>query len=735
MGTRAVSSPRTPRRHARSWVWSVLVAIASVLVVPAASNAQPVAVDGGIRFTYADPNASSVSLAGEFNGWSTTANPMTNEDGVWAITVPLEAGQQLYKFVVDGNWIADPTNPVTAGDYGNSAITIAADGSLTAMAATSNTTLSPKVVVTGRSIGDYVAREADGPSSRYELRRPTLDIDLDFAVRVNDDLSAHVLTNIHNEADNVDFYQTRLNFDRGSLRLSNDEIDGVLWDNEGVGRFDDPLRLVGGIGIYDHDYGYETVGAWATKTFRGVEAQLLYSDDSEPGGFTHPGVTETFMTPDQLVFDEGRFEFDQPLTDYRTAVSDAGKDVLAARAGTLTSAPGGDVRVGVSFRMDRSYNPGSLQTIVPSATVDTLGTRSTYVGLFERWNAFGGDVEYRSEHGPRVNAELLWGESVIEDRQGGVRDDVEIQTATVDGSDVYTVVSAGNESDIGPRGSQTLDESVRAFLGLTWPALALDVDASLSWELQRHDLTPIATTAGTDLTNDMNVLSASIEREWDPFPGIDRPVAAAVDVEQTSFSYDEATPWGAQMWFDQRNFWLENGEHEVSYERLTLLGGNDASVIKPHLAIGLHDGRQVELAYHGTFAGAGVGKTPSYVETLVHLTGMLAPRWRGYVDTRIASYDSAILDLNDSFVSTFIEIAYLPTSTISIAFSYGVDPYVIDAPVNEYDYIGRDLFLFERGANGSAAQTNYLGLGDAIVSAERALEDERRFQLEAIVRY
>jgi len=82
----------------------------------------------GVRFTYTDPNASQVAVAGEFNGWNTTATPMVLEDGIWTVTVKLDAGKHEYKLVVDGQWTADPENPVTSGAYGNSLVEISGTG-------------------------------------------------------------------------------------------------------------------------------------------------------------------------------------------------------------------------------------------------------------------------------------------------------------------------------------------------------------------------------------------------------------------------------------------------------------------------------------------------------------------------------------------------------------------------------------------------------------------------------
>ena len=71
---------------------------------------------------------STVNLAGEFNAWSTSADPMAKQpDGTFSLTKKLAAGRYGYKFVVDGNWKADPsvTDGVDDGFGGkNSVVTV-----------------------------------------------------------------------------------------------------------------------------------------------------------------------------------------------------------------------------------------------------------------------------------------------------------------------------------------------------------------------------------------------------------------------------------------------------------------------------------------------------------------------------------------------------------------------------------------------------------------------------------
>ncbi len=72
------------------------------------------------EFSYSAPDAKKVSVAGDFNDWSTDVNPMEKgENGIWRTKIELIPGKYEYKFVVDGNYVTDPKNPETVPDpYG-----------------------------------------------------------------------------------------------------------------------------------------------------------------------------------------------------------------------------------------------------------------------------------------------------------------------------------------------------------------------------------------------------------------------------------------------------------------------------------------------------------------------------------------------------------------------------------------------------------------------------------------
>ena len=55
------------------------------------------------------PQAKSVSLIGDFNGWQPEAHPMTRmPDGGWVIRMELPHGHHQYQFLVDGVPTLDP---------------------------------------------------------------------------------------------------------------------------------------------------------------------------------------------------------------------------------------------------------------------------------------------------------------------------------------------------------------------------------------------------------------------------------------------------------------------------------------------------------------------------------------------------------------------------------------------------------------------------------------------------
>jgi 1,4-alpha-glucan branching enzyme len=73
-----------------------------------------------LNFICHAPQAQSVGLVGDFNGWNPTSHPMKRmPDGAWLLTVELKHGHHRYAFLVDGVLSLDPqAQGITRNDHG-----------------------------------------------------------------------------------------------------------------------------------------------------------------------------------------------------------------------------------------------------------------------------------------------------------------------------------------------------------------------------------------------------------------------------------------------------------------------------------------------------------------------------------------------------------------------------------------------------------------------------------------
>lgn len=71
-----------------------------------------------VQFECAAEPGSQVFVAGTFNDWSPTANPLKDSQGSGHFKTALElpAGTHEYKFVMNGVWISDPKCPDQVSD-------------------------------------------------------------------------------------------------------------------------------------------------------------------------------------------------------------------------------------------------------------------------------------------------------------------------------------------------------------------------------------------------------------------------------------------------------------------------------------------------------------------------------------------------------------------------------------------------------------------------------------------
>lgn len=731
-------------------------ALAGGAAFPRACGAAVTRADGGIRFTYSDAAASGVTWVGDYNGWNTTANPMARDaGGTWSITLPLPPGEHSYKFVVDNNYIADPDNPVTKGEFGNSVITVASDGSLAAAASSpgtpapgssrdadpargasevrSNTPYSAKLEFHGRGIALYessFSQERD----RFELRRPRLDLDLETGVRISEVLTARWLMKIYSE-EFSEFYRTSLRLDRGNITFRHRGVEVFAYDNEAAGTWDDPLRLVGDIGIYGYDYGYDRQGFRVRPQLGRFDGELHYADNFQPGDQLFPNPDADL--PGNLVtvlrgVDDGsggfRFPARASASGGTILLSDVNEDMLALRLRRQL----GPVTVGVLGRADRGFDlsSGAFAFVTGDDRVRVLS------GQFEQsWYAYGAEGRWRTGlSGLEVFAEALTGRLVADMRTGSER--IAFQAAFDDTGVVSGVTELSRDTD-GGNESVTLDRSRRLAFGGGWSGSLLGAASGLATTIAYLDHDDHETWGELEAEDQGRRSMWSARTRWDQtwVAVLPRSVQTILDVEWQGFDYRPNDPWDAQFWFPRRNFWLEHQGGRVSPDRIVMLGGHDVWTFRPELRVPILPARNFAFEYAGRIHTHRLTTRPKFIESFFRFGYDLTPSLRAQTDTRWVKYDDPTLGLHSGYVDHFAELSYTFSRGIQLALSWGVDPWVLDVATNGYAYRGRDDALAVRGVTSAAAQAAFLQQGPVIAAAERALRDQRRIAVEAIVRF
>jgi cyclomaltodextrinase / maltogenic alpha-amylase / neopullulanase len=106
---------------------------AMILALLGVAFAASMAMAAPVTFVHENSGASSVFLAGDFNGWSDGSDKMQNDGGTWTLTLELDPGSYMYKFVADGNWLQDESNPNASDDgFGgkNSLVNVVGDAAM-----------------------------------------------------------------------------------------------------------------------------------------------------------------------------------------------------------------------------------------------------------------------------------------------------------------------------------------------------------------------------------------------------------------------------------------------------------------------------------------------------------------------------------------------------------------------------------------------------------------------------
>ena len=250
----------------------------------------------GILFSY-NGKAESVFLVGSMNSWDESGIPMKkNDNDIWEITVKLSSGEYGYKFIVDGNWKYDESNPSFEDDgYGgmNSIVKIDQNGKIIqgSKRVTSETTSSfnKKITFDGRYFSNNMFSRNE--AERFMLDTPEHDLNLGINIQFNSDFTGYTVLNINNTKEETDLWKTHFNYKRTYLRFEADYINVVGFDNFGMFDFDNPLNMIGDIGYNGYSFGYDYSGVY-------IESSDKISDNLPVS------IKGKFIFADKIGFDE-----------------------------------------------------------------------------------------------------------------------------------------------------------------------------------------------------------------------------------------------------------------------------------------------------------------------------------------------------------------------------------------------------------------------------------------------
>ncbi|MCD6531777.1 glycogen-binding domain-containing protein, partial [bacterium] len=218
-------------------------------------KAQSGAKEGRAEFKYYNPDAREVYLTGDFADWDPKAIPMVRQpDGTWIARVDIPPGEHEYKFVVDGVWTADPLNPVTRGEFGNSVIIIKPDGTAQYPAGAqqlANSVASSRILFSGAVRAFMLTfRDRDLPGGyygdgRWKLYRPLAKFDVNMRIHIAQGVTGFGSFDVNTfDADRL--YEAHLRLDSAGVEIAPQSFTLNAFFNRQIAAPDDILGIVGG---------------------------------------------------------------------------------------------------------------------------------------------------------------------------------------------------------------------------------------------------------------------------------------------------------------------------------------------------------------------------------------------------------------------------------------------------------------------------------------------------------
>jgi len=600
---------------------------------------------GRAVFTYFDPDARAVYLAGEFNGWNPHELLMEKgEDGVWRVSVNLAPGEYEYKFVVDGNWVTDPMNPTIRGDMGNSVIRVNKDGTASYPAGArllTNTPVSSRVLFGGQFLSRFVSSRGYPGDRRFKLGKPDVKLDVNIKAHISE--GAELLGSFDvNTTEAERMYEAHLHLDSLGLDLDAGEFFVSAFFNRELFETSDPLSLVGNYPLPEPTYEEPQsfgLGYAGIKLECGL-FKLLLANEFKNWAFS----------PDTLDFPNmaGRRElgfFSRRIStvDEPTDFSNYGTDVLAGRI----SKDFGFVAPGVVFRVDKNrwWLP------ISEITYERFDSIYAYENLSSDWFdlgswelGIGGDVSVNAWDVAHLWAEYIYWKYA-------------------------SLIEAGNRENRDRTGDGKLDIPLGRQTGfLSGAGFSLDLfegfGVSLSAELEHYD--PMD-------TDDVYIV---------PHPNDG-------ETGRPTLTYETLPEYDRKAFLGMVRYESEHLSTEVSYRFEDVKDTRKFGAVLPGLSLSLFK-KRMAFRFRGGYSSGSFGETNFFGTDILY--GLNYNFWKALsfgADVMYKRIDTQRSEAKDYFFP-YLALIWQPKGTVRFELSTGVSPYDIKGR-----YTGRSKWLYD----------------------------------------
>lgn len=668
--------------------WAVAVSFAAVAIV-----------EDEVVFSIAAPGANEVYLVGDFNNWNPTYEKMEARGGRFEVRLFLLPGTYRYKFVVDGEWISDPDN-LPADPSGGSVVAIVERAGALAFAdelpeaeAAGTVLLEPAVRYSGAFFLDHGDTRSTQALDVWVFHRSDKVRAMADLKTVDDTWSASPL-------------RAEVLFDRGHLDLTLDDGEFKAFENDSIWSSLDPFRVVGDVGVYGYNAGFER---------RGASARFPFVLNTKLRGFYTDKIGERPGPP--LAVEAGAFAgFEESAARdtlvYRYANTFEDEDAWAVEfAGDMGSFDFGYVK-----RSNKGYQPGSLAEVMKSGT----GFETAVYATREFWNADVGWLTWRFYS--RLSAVAGFGRATT-----GIRS-----------SSRY----AAFVEEIGDLGiaqfSETFERTFTAQEDTRW-------STGLEWE----------SGGGGASRGTARALFTRSEYDFEGVYALSRATVSDLALEG-SFSRGTWRASGTLRYLDQDYGGAPEDFHYFLPQKNAWLDYRDKLTVGRMAAFDLEKSVEIEasarwgerslsaLPLEGEVARSaamvsagvvsrGVLETIEYAFVRAGLEYALSERFFLQGDARLSHYNKRSWNLEDTFFSAYGEAGFR-NRRMEITVGVGLDPVVLDPVTNLYSDIGREEFL-RAGIPAGLTRGAAAELGEGLERREAALENYGAVKLEIILAF